>query len=80
MRAAYRQLGWDAAWTPISDGEIMDALRAYELEHGRPPTVSVWWREQLRPGASVIIRRHGSWRPGARGRGSRRPVQSHSSE
>jgi hypothetical protein len=61
MHAAYRQLGSDACWTAVSDTDILGALRAYEREHGRPPTVTVWRREHRRPGASVVIRRYGSW-------------------
>ena len=61
LRAALAQLGWQAAWTPVADAEILDALRAYAREHGRPPTCAVWRSEHRRPGASVIIRRHGSW-------------------
>jgi len=40
---------------------ILDVLSAYACAHGRAPTCSVWRRENRRPGASVIIRRHGSW-------------------
>jgi hypothetical protein len=61
FRAALAQLGWQAAWTPVADAEILDALRAYARKHGRPPTCTVWRREHRKPGASVIIRRHGSW-------------------
>ena len=61
LRAALAQLGWHAAWTPVSDAEILDALSAYAREHGRVPTCNLWRREHRRPGASVIIRRHGSW-------------------
>jgi hypothetical protein len=61
LRAALKCLGHQAAWTPVSDEEIREALRAYAAEHGRPPTCSIWRREHRRPAASVIIRRHGSW-------------------
>jgi hypothetical protein len=61
LPAALARLGWQAAWTPVADAEILDALRAYAREHGRPPTCAVWRREPRRPSASVIIRRHGSW-------------------
>jgi hypothetical protein len=61
LRAALARLGHDAAWTPVGDQQILDALRAYAREHGRAPTATSWRREHRRPGASVIIRRHGSW-------------------
>ena len=61
LRAALARLGHEAAWTPVDDDEILDALRAYAHEHGRAPTCALWRREHRRPGASVIIRRHGSW-------------------
>ena len=61
LRAALAKLGWHAAWTPVADAEILDALRAYAREHGRAPTCAVWRNEHHRPGASLIIRRHGSW-------------------
>ena len=61
LRDALGRLGHDAAWTPVSDEQILDALRGYTREHGRTPTVTIWRREHRRPGASVIIRRHGSW-------------------
>jgi hypothetical protein len=61
LRAALAKMGWQAAWTPVADAEILGASRAYTREHDRPPTCTVWRREHRRPGASVIIRRHGSW-------------------
>ncbi len=61
LRAALVRLGHDAAWSPVSDEQLLDALRAYAREHDCAPTVAVWRREHRRPGASVIIRRHGSW-------------------
>ena len=44
----------------MSDTDILDALRAYTREHGRVPTLTTR-RHSSRPGASVIIRRHGCW-------------------
>jgi hypothetical protein len=50
--AALTRLGWQAAWAPVSDTEILDALRALTREHGRVPTVTTWRRhEQRRPRA-----------------------------
>jgi hypothetical protein len=62
LRAALRQLGHDAAWAPVGQQEMLDALRAYALVHGRAPTVTAWRAERRQPSATVIIRRHGSWR------------------
>jgi len=61
LRAALERLGHQAAWVPVGDDEILAALRAYARRHRRAPTVTAWRREHRRPGASVIIRRHGSW-------------------
>ena len=61
MRAAYAQLGWTPGWTAVDDEEILAALRGYAHEHGRPPSARVWRKQHLRPGASVIIRRYGTW-------------------
>jgi hypothetical protein len=40
LRAALARLGWQAAWAPVSDTDILDALRAYTREHGRVPTLT----------------------------------------
>src|SRR3954451_24150394 len=61
MRAAYERLGWTPGWTAVEDEEILSALRAYAHEHRRPPTSSAWRTQHLRPGASVIIQRYGTW-------------------
>jgi hypothetical protein len=61
-RKALEQLGWTAGWTPVSDAGILEALRAYAREHGVPPTCGAWRAQHRRPGASVIIRRYGSWK------------------
>jgi hypothetical protein len=61
LRNALAELGWEAAWTPVADREILDALRAYARDHGRPPTVKVWRSEHRQAGASSIIRNYGSW-------------------
>jgi Homing endonuclease associated repeat len=60
-RKALEQLGLSAGWTAVTDGEILDALRAYEREHGALPTRATWRAEHRRPGASTMIRRYGSW-------------------
>ena len=60
-RNALKQLGWTAGWTAVSEREMLDALRAYTREHGAPPTCAAWRAERRGSGASVIIRRHGSW-------------------
>jgi hypothetical protein len=36
-------------------------LRAYDREHGTPPSVSEWQRRRLRPGVKPIYRQFGSW-------------------
>jgi hypothetical protein len=61
LRAAYELLGWQAAWTTVTHAEILQALRAWTDEHGHAPSSSQWRRQRLRPGASVIIRRYGTW-------------------
>ncbi|MGO9976907.1 MAG: homing endonuclease associated repeat-containing protein [Solirubrobacteraceae bacterium] len=40
---------------------IIARLRAYEREHGAPPSVSEWRRRRLRPGVKPIYRQFGSW-------------------
>ena len=63
LRAALERIGHHtAAPPPVSDDEILEALRAYALAHARAPTVAIWRAERRRPSASVIIRRHGSWK------------------
>ena len=61
LRAALEQLGHQAAWTPVTDDEIIDALRSWTAEHGGGPTCPEWRQSGQRPGASTIIRRYGSW-------------------
>jgi len=46
----------------VGADEILEALRAYALAQADPPTVAIWRTERRRPSASVIIRRHGSWK------------------
>ena len=58
VRAAGMAPALHAPWTQT---EVLDGLRAFERDHGRPPTCALWRREHRKPGASVIIRRHGSW-------------------
>jgi hypothetical protein len=60
-RAALAQLGWTAGWTSVTDAEILEALRTYKRAHGTLPTCGAWRSQHRRPGASVIIRRYGSW-------------------
>jgi hypothetical protein len=60
-RAALAQLGWSAGWTSVTDADIVEALRVYERDHGTLPTCAAWRSHRRRPGASVIIRRHGTW-------------------
>ena len=68
---ACARLGWHAAWTPVADANVGTAVRAYAAERGRPPTRAAWRRERPRPGASVIIRRYGSWSAALRAAESR---------
>jgi hypothetical protein len=60
-RAALAQLGSTAGWTPVTNADIVEALRTYEREHGTLPTCAAWRSQRRRPAASVIIRRHGTW-------------------
>jgi hypothetical protein len=47
---------------PWSDDEILDALRTWTHEHGRPPSVSAWGRGTLEhPVAGTVKRRFGRW-------------------
>jgi hypothetical protein len=41
--------------------EIIALLRAYQREHGSPPSVTEWQRRRLKPGVKTIYRRFGSW-------------------
>jgi hypothetical protein len=34
----------------------------HALTQGRAPTVAIWRTQRRRPSASVLIRRHGSWK------------------
>jgi len=62
LRSALTELGYQAAWTPVSDQQT-STLRAYTREHGRAPNVTTWRREHRTPGASVIIRRQAAGAP-----------------
>jgi hypothetical protein len=61
FRAGLKQLGWHASRSAVADTDILAAPSAYALEHGCPPTSAAWRREPRRPGASVFIRRYGTW-------------------
>jgi hypothetical protein len=61
LRAALQELGYEAAWTPVGDDDILTALRAWTTEHDRAPTCPEWRQSHGRPGASTIIRRYGTW-------------------
>jgi Homing endonuclease associated repeat len=62
LRTALERLGHHTSAPPVTDDEILDALRAYAVAYAHPPTVAIWRTERRRPSASVIIRRHGSWK------------------
>jgi hypothetical protein len=49
LRAALEQLGYEAAWTPVADDDILTALRAWTIEHGRAPTCPAWRQSHGRP-------------------------------
>jgi hypothetical protein len=62
LRTALDRVGHQTGSAPVSDDEILEAIRTYALVHARAPTVAIWRTERRRPSASVIIRRHGSWK------------------
>ena len=46
---------------PVTERDIVRALRRFGREHGRSPTSSEWRRARRRPAADTIIRHCGSW-------------------
>jgi Homing endonuclease associated repeat len=46
---------------PVSDRQIVRALRSYRREHHRSPTTTAWKHARRSPSAEAIIRHCGSW-------------------
>jgi hypothetical protein len=74
LRAALERLGHEAAWTPVSDEQIVDALRAYALVRGRAPTCTApcSGRSKLGPDRCALSARRRPARSPSRCRPGRR--------
>lgn len=74
---ARRAAGVELPPTDPSVNEVAEAIRGFVAEHGVVPNRTEWSRNEMRPGASQILRVCGSWRAalilaGAEGRLERR--------
>lgn len=61
VEEVYGRLGWPMRPAAIYGEEVVEALRAFGAEHGRPPTIGEWRLQRMKPDASTAIRRFGSW-------------------